>query len=292
MNIMGERPVLGLILGNRGGFPQGIVGEGRTTVLDRLESLGIDVVALDVGATKMGAVETWSEAQACAQLFRANAERIDGILVSLPNFGDEQGVVDSIRLSGLQVPVLVHAFPDDIEHFGFEARRDSFCGKISVCNNLTQYGYPFSLTDAHTLDPGTTAFDDEVRRFVATCRVVRGLRGARLGLVGTRPDAFKTVRFSEKLLEASGISFSVIDLSDVEGRVERLNAADARVERKLDEIRGVRHRRQRPRGAPAPNVPGSRSSWTSGWPNAACAGPRSSAGTRCSATSASARARS
>ena len=234
---MGERPVLGLIVGNRGGFPQAIVGEGRTTLLDRLEGLGIDVVALDAATSKMGAVETWAEAQACAQLFRANADRIDGILVSLPNFGDEQGVADSIRLSGLQVPVLVHAFPDEVEKFGFEARRDSFCGKISVCNNLTQYGYPFSLTGSHTLDPSTPEFDAEIRRFVATCRVVRGMRGARLGLVGTRPDAFKTVRFSEKLMEASGISFSVIDLSDVQGRIERLDPADVRVERKLDEIR-------------------------------------------------------
>ena len=234
---MSERPVLGLIVGNRGGFPQTPVAEGRRALLDRLEAMGIDVVALDDGATHLGAVETWQDAQACARLFREHAARIDGVLISLPNFGDEQGVADSIRLSGLQVPLLVHAFPDTVGAMGFEARRDSFCGKISVCNNLTQYGYQFSLTEAHTLDPAGTVFEDEVGRFVAVCRVVGGMRGARLGVVGTRPNAFKTVRFSEKLLEASGVSVSVIDLSDVLGRVERLSLSDARVERKLEEIR-------------------------------------------------------
>jgi len=234
---MGERPVLGLIVGNRGGFPQAPVAEGRRLLLDRLEGMGIDVVVLEEGTSHLGAVETWQDAQACARLFREQVTRIDGILISLPNFGDEQGVADSIRLSGLQVPLLVHAFPDTVGAMGFEARRDSFCGKISVCNNLTQYGYPFSLTEAHTLDPAGAVFEAEIRRFVATCRVVRGMRGARLGVVGTRPNAFKTVRFSEKLLEASGVSVSVIDLSDVLGRVERLPMSDARVGQKLEEIR-------------------------------------------------------
>ncbi|MGZ8757434.1 L-fucose/L-arabinose isomerase family protein [Aeromicrobium sp.] len=234
---MDKRPVLGLIVGNRGGFPQPPVADGRRTLLNRLEGMGIDVIALDETATRLGAVETWQDAQACARLFRDRAAEIDGVLISLPNFADEQGIADSIRLSGLQVPLLVHGFPDEVGRMGFDARRDSFCGKISVCNNLTQYGYPFSLTERHTLDPESTGFEDEIRRFVAVCRVARGMRGARLGVVGTRPNAFKTVRFSEKLLEASGVSISVIDLSDVLGRVERLPESDTRVARKLDEIK-------------------------------------------------------
>jgi L-fucose isomerase-like protein len=234
---MAQRPVLGLIVGNRSGFPAGLVVEGRAVLLRRLEELGIDVVVPDESVTRLGAVETWDEAQRCARLFRAEADRIDGILVSLPNFGDEKGIADAIRLAGLNVPILVHAFPDDFDNLSFERRRDAFCGKVSVCNNLTQVGAQFSLTSVHTVDPADDEFRDDLQRFVATCRVVRGLRGARLGMVGTRPDAFRTVRFSEKLLEASGISVSVIDLSDVDGRIGRLSDDDPRVTSKLDDLR-------------------------------------------------------
>ena len=234
---MAERPVLGVMVGNRAGFPDALVGEGREVLLRRLDEMGIDAVVPNTALTRLGAVETWEDAQKCAQLFRSRADEIDGIIVTLPNFGDETGIADAVRLSGLNVPILVQAFPDDIEKFSLERRRDSFCGKISVCNNLTQYGFPFSLTTLHTVDPTTVEFEADLRRFVATCRVVRGLRGVRLGMVGTRPNAFKTVRFSEKLLEASGISVSVIDLSDVQARVARLRDDDSKVVQKLEELR-------------------------------------------------------
>ena len=210
----------------------------------------------------------------------------------LPNFGDEKGIADAIRLAGLNVPILVHAFPDDFENLTFERRRDAFCGKVSVCNNLTQIRVPFSLTSVHTVDPADDEFRDDLQRFVSTCRVVRGLRGARLGMVGTRPDAFRTVRFSEKLLEASGISVSVIDLSDVLGRVDRLPDGDPRVARKLEDLRSYVTiegapeepllRMARLRGRAGRLDGGQR----------AAGRRRSSAGTRCSATSASARAAS
>jgi L-fucose isomerase-like protein len=234
---MAERPVLGLIVGNRAGFPDILVVEGRAALLRYLDDLGVDVVTPDESLTPLGAVESWDDAQRCARLFRSEADRIDGILVSLPNFGDEKGIADAIRLAGLNVPVLVQAFPDDAENLAFGRRRDSFCGKVSVCNNLTQTGSPFSLTSVHTLDLAEDEFRDDLQRFIATCRVVRGLRGVRLGMVGTRPDAFRTVRFSEKLLEASAISMSVIDLSDVRGRVDRLADGDQRVAQKLADLR-------------------------------------------------------
>jgi len=68
----------------------------------------------------------------------------------LPNFGEERGIVDAIRLSGLKVPVLVQATPDRSDAMTIATRRDSFCGKMSACNNLMQYGIPYSLTTLHT----------------------------------------------------------------------------------------------------------------------------------------------
>jgi L-fucose isomerase-like protein len=169
-------------------------------------------------------------------LFKAHREDIDGILVTLPNFGDERGVADTVRLAGLNVPVLVHAFPDNPGQLDLAHRRDSFCGKMSSCNNLYQYDIPYSLTQLHTVDPDHTSFRKDLQKFAAVCRVVNGLRKARFGQVGARPAAFITVRYSEKLLERAGISVESLDLSDLFGRIGQLSDDGVAVTAKLDEI--------------------------------------------------------
>jgi len=188
--------------------------------------------------TPYGSVETYQDAQKCAKLFKAHREEIDGILVTLPNYGDERGVADTIRLSGLDVPVLVHASPDTLGKMDIANRRDSFCGKMSVCNNLYQYGIPYSLTTLHTVDPLSESFRQDLRKFAAVCRIVRGLRGARFGQVGARPAAFNTVRYSERLLERAGISVETIDLSEIFARTAKLTDQDSKVVAKLEEIQG------------------------------------------------------
>jgi L-fucose isomerase-like protein len=228
---------LAVIVGNRDFFPDRLVTEGRKEILALLTDMGIEPVILGENDTKLGAVETWEHAKRCAELFRGNRERIDGILVTLPNFGDEKGAADTIRLSGLKVPILVQAYPDSLDRLSIEYRRDAFCGKISVCSNLKQYGLPFSLTKLHTVWPKDDSFRADLKDFVAVCRVVNGLRKARLGAMGARPNAFNTVRFSEKILESAGISVSTIDLSEVFGSARRLPDDDARVTAKVGEIR-------------------------------------------------------
>ncbi len=229
---------LGVIVTNRNFFADSLVEQGRKQVLAALEGLGVQAVILDTTATPLGAVESWEDAKACAALFKQHRSDIDGILVSLPNFGNEKGVADAIRLSELNVPVLVHAFPDSTASLTAAGRRDAFCGKLSVTNNLYQYGIPFSLTERHVLAPTSPDFVAEIDKFGRLCRVVRGLRRVRLGAIGARPQAFNTVRYSEKLLEASGISVVTLDLSEVFGWAAKLAADDARVVAKLDEITG------------------------------------------------------
>jgi L-fucose isomerase-like protein len=240
-------PTLGVIVGNRNFFADSLVAEGRKKILERLADFGVDVVIVDEQSTNLGAVESWSDAQKCAELFKRNQDRIDGILVTLPNFGDEKGVADAIRLSGLSVPVLVHAFPDTTSELTVAGRRDAFCGKFSVTNNLYQYGIKFSLTDRHTVDPDSEEFKQEIRHFVQTCRVVGGMRSARLGAVGARPNAFQTVRYSEKLLQAAGINVSTMDLSEVIGAAQKIDNGHARVRAKVEAIQAYAVNR----GAPA-----------------------------------------
>jgi L-fucose isomerase-like protein len=233
------RPVtLGVIVGNRDFFPDILIAGARAEIAALFAEIGIGAVMVDEQTTKLGAVETYADAARCAALFRARAKEIDGILVALPNFGDEKAVADTLRASELQVPILVQAEPDDLGRLDVARRRDGFCGKISVCNNLRQYGYPFSLTRRHTVGLSDPEFRRELEWFAAVCRVVRGLRRARLGAIGARPAAFNTVRFSEKILERAGISVVTADLSSVLGDAQRLAADDPRVAAKVTAITG------------------------------------------------------
>ena len=230
------RPTLGVIVGNRGFFPDHLCDTGRKTILNVLEEEGIHAVCLTPEDTKYGSIESLADAHKCADLFKAHREEIDGVLVTLPNFGDERAISNALRWAGLKVPVLVQATPDDTSLMTITDRRDSFCGKMSACNNLSQYGIKFSLTTLHTVDPASTSFRQDLRRFVSVCRVAKGLKNVRIGAIGARPAAFNTVRFSEKLLERAGISVETLDLSEVFGRAGRMKADDPALKLKLEEI--------------------------------------------------------
>jgi L-fucose isomerase-like protein len=224
----------GLIVGNRGFFPDHLARSGRVDMLAAIEKAGYGAVAVGVDETKFGAVETRAEAVRCAELFQKNRDKIDGVIVTLPNFGDERAIADTLRMAGLGVPVLVQATPDTPGRMTIRDRRDSFCGKMSACNNLTQYGIPYSLTSLHTETPDSEVFRKDLDWFAGVCRVTRGLRRLRIGAIGARPAAFNTVRYSEKLLEANGISVEPIDLSEILGRIARMSDADAAA--KLEQI--------------------------------------------------------
>ena len=228
---------MGVIVGNRGFFPDHLAKEGREEIVKALTAAGIEPLVLTPEESKYGAVETRVESRKCADLFRANRDRIDGVIVTLPNFGEERAIADTLRLADLNVPVLVQATPDSASKMSIKFRRDSFCGKMSACNNLSQYGIPYSITSQHTEAPDSDIFRKDLDWFAGVCRVVKGLRRVRIGALGARPAAFNTVRYSEKILEANGISVETIDLSEILGRIARMQDQDAAAQAKLDQIR-------------------------------------------------------
>ena len=181
-----EKMTMGLIVGNRGFFPDHLAKSGREEMLRVLTAAGIDVVALTPEQSKYGAVETRDESRRCADLFKQNRDRIDGVVVTLPNFGEERAIADTLRLADLRVPVLIQATPDDPKKMTIAFRRDSFCGKMSACNNLRQYGIPYSITTLHTETPDSPEFAKDLEWFAGTCRVVRGFRNLRVGAIGAR----------------------------------------------------------------------------------------------------------
>lgn len=238
MNVRTTGPIsMGVIIGNRDFFPDKLVGECRSDLLDAFGKVGIKPIMLDEAATKLGGVETFQEAQKCAELFRRHADEIMGILVVLPNFGDEKGVAETLKLAHLDVPVLIQAYPDDLNRMDVARRRDAWCGKISVCNNLYQFGIKYSLTTKHVVHPSDPSFAADLKNFMGVCRVVKGLRNVRIGAIGARPGAFNTVRYSEKILQRNGISVVTVDLSHILGVANKLTAADQPVKDRLDAIR-------------------------------------------------------
>ncbi|MBT30218.1 MAG: fucose isomerase [Thalassobius sp.] len=232
-----KKTTLGVIVGNRDFFPDILVTEARKDLEILAEKMNLNLIIPNENETKLGGVETYQDAKKCAALFKSHADEIDGILVCLPNFGDEKGVADVIRLSGLKVPILIQGYPDEINKMHVARRRDAFCGKISVCNNLRQYGIPYTITHKHVVHPTDESFHKDLVQFLGVCKVVKGLKNLRIGAVGARPSAFKTVRYSEKILEHNGISITTIDLSEILGNANKLTAKDQKVIEKLESIK-------------------------------------------------------
>ncbi len=233
---MKSKITFGLIIGTRGFFNSKLAQEGRKDLITLLEKSGYDYVILDESATPTGAVETLEDAWKVADLFIEKRMEIDGIIVSLPNFGDELGIVNAIKKANLNVPVLVQACDDENDKVGINQRRDAFCGKISVCNNLYQYNIPFTDTSLHTCKIDSDIFKTDLARFAKICRVTKGLSSARIGAIGARPAAFQTMRFSEKLLQQSGITVVPVDMSEILGAAEKVDANEAALKKKLEEI--------------------------------------------------------
>lgn len=229
----------GVIIGTRAYFNSALAKDVRKQLLKTIEEQGYDYVILPEDATPTGSssIETREDGIKCAEFFRQNRDRIDGIIVSLPNFGFEIGIINAISIADLNVPVLVQACDDENDKVDLDSRRDAFCGKISVCNNLYQYGIPFTDTTLHTYSIYSELLAEDINRFAAVCRVVNGLRHARIGAIGTRPAGFQTVRASEKILQATGITVIPVDLSEILGVARKIDDTDEELQQKIEEIR-------------------------------------------------------
>lgn len=231
-----KKQTFGVIISTRNIFNAKLAVDARAKVLAKLDKMGYDCVILPAGETPTGNIEGYSDAVKCAELFRRNSESIEGIIVILPNFGDELGVVNSIKLSDLKVPVLVVAVDDDNDKVDVKSRRDAFCGKLSVCNNFYQYGIKFTDTTYHTYSLDSQEFTLDLLKFAGICRVVRGMKGLRVGAIGTRPMGFQTMRFSEKLLQQFDITVVPVDMSEIIAAAGKISESDKAVIDKIATI--------------------------------------------------------
>jgi L-fucose isomerase-like protein len=224
-----------LFIGNRGFFPASLLEGARREMAEVLNSLGHEVLMLDAGATRYGAVETVREGQVYANFLRQNAGKFDGVVLCLPNFGDETGAVAALKEAG--VPILIQAYPDELEKMAPEQRRDGFCGKFSIMDVFCQYGLPFTVLKPHTVHPRNPRFAANLDYFDRLCRVVKGMKSMVVGAIGARTTAFKTVRIDELALQRHGISMETLDLSGVFARMSALRATDERLVAKSERLK-------------------------------------------------------
>lgn len=228
---MSQKSRFALYFGNRGFFPASLQAEAREELPKILKAAGHDVLMLEAEATRYGAVETPQEGQVFANFLRQNQGKFDGVILSLPNFGDENGAVAALKESG--VPIFVQAYPDDFDLMGPTTRRDAFCGKFSIMDVFYQHNLKFTALKPHVVSPSSDRFKSNLDHFDRLCRVVKGFRHLVVGAVGARTSAFKTVRYDEVALQRMGVTVETFDLSMVIARVRALSADSSAYKAKM-----------------------------------------------------------
>ncbi len=232
---MTQKSRFALFFGNRGFFPASLQAEAREELPRVLKSAGHEVLMLDAESTRYGAIETPQEGQVFANFLSQNKGKFDGVILSLPNFGDENGAVTALKEAG--VPILIQAYPDEFERMGPALRRDAFCGKFSIMDVFYQHNLKFTALKPHVVSPSSDRFKANLDHFDRLCRVVKGFHHLVVGAIGARTSAFKTVRYDEVALERVGVTIETFDLSSVFARIKALSAESSSYKRKMDELR-------------------------------------------------------
>lgn len=224
-----------LFYGNRGTFPESLFALARTELESRLKSFGYGTISLPAEATRYGAVETLEEGRIYARFLEDNKGKFDGVILCLPNFGDENGAAEALQDAG--IPIYIMAYPDELDKMDILHRRDAFCGKFSIMNVFCQYEIPFTAWEPHTIHPNDPVFEEEMRQFGAVCRIVKRLKRCRIGAIGARPTKFKTIRFDEAAIQKYGITTETFDNSDLLLKISRISNDEPKLHRKIEVLK-------------------------------------------------------
>ncbi|MDO4277009.1 MAG: hypothetical protein Q4D16_25390 [Eubacteriales bacterium] len=219
---------LALLIANRGFFPSSVIEAAREDMRQAAKNSGVELLEMDSSLTHYGAVETRQEGELYADFLAQNYGLYDGLIICLPNFGDENGIKEAIK--DVEVPILLQAYPDEPGKLGFADRRDAFCGKLGLCAVLKQMKTKFTSGEPFVMHPLSSEFKGELDDFVAVCRIVKRMKHMRIGVLGARTTAFKSVRFDESALESLGADVETLDLSQVFSRIRDIQDNDPRLE--------------------------------------------------------------
>lgn len=226
--------IFALYFGNRGFFPESLIASARSEMIEAVTRAGYGYIVPDAAMTRYGAVEGKNEGLLYAEWLASHKGEYDGVIICLPNFGDENGAVPAVLDCG--TPILIQAYPDEIGKMDFARRRDAFCGKFSIMDVFHQYRLPFTVFEPHVVSPLSDAFRRNLDDFAMVCRVVNGMRRFSIGAIGARTTKFKTVRYDEITLQKYGITVEAFDLSELFYRVQKFGDGDPRIKEREKEL--------------------------------------------------------
>ncbi len=229
-----DKQVFALYFGNRGFFPESLIETAREEMIKAVLTSGHDYIIPDIELTKYGAVESREDGKKYAKWLKGEEGNYSGVIICLPNFGDENGAIAALEECG--VPILIQAYPDEIGKMDFEHRRDAYCGKFSIEDVFGQYNLKFTVLEPHVVHPASEAFAGNLQEFSAICRVVNGMKKFTVGAIGARTTKFKTVRFDEITLQKYGITVETFDLSEFIFRVQNKSTEELAVQSKINKL--------------------------------------------------------
>lgn len=172
---------LAVLIANRGFFPSTVIDSARAEMTAAVEKAGAQALLMDSSLTRYGAVETRAEGEIFAKFLKENDGEYDGLIICLPNFGDENGIKEAIK--DVNVPILLQAYPDELDKLDFASRRDAFCGKLGLCAVLKQMKTKFVNTKSFVVHPSSDEFNGELKQFIAICRIVKRMKHMRIGVL-------------------------------------------------------------------------------------------------------------
>lgn len=213
---------LALLVANRGFFPSSVIESAYEEMRQAAAKANVELLEIEKDRVKYGAVETTQEGMIYHDFLQEHHGEYDGVIISLPNFGDENGIKAALR--DVNVPVLLQAYPDEIGKMDFANRRDAFCGKLGLCAVFKQMGFKFTSGKPFVMHPLSAAFERELKEFVAVCRIVKRMRYMRLGVFGARTTAFKSVRYDEGAMEKLGCDVESFDMTMVMEKYDEMSA--------------------------------------------------------------------
>lgn len=230
-----EKSTFALYFGNRGFFPESLIAEARKELTEALNKLGYGYIMMDASLTRYGAVESPQEGRLYAKFLAEKKGKFDGVILCLPNFGDETGAISALEEAG--VPIYILAYPDELDKMQFHQRRDAFCGKFSIMDVFYQYGLPYTAFPPHVVHPNSETFKEQINIFDQVCQIVKGMRRITVGALGARTTAFKTVRYDELALQKYGITTEVLDMSEVFRRVRKQDIKSEKAKVKAETLK-------------------------------------------------------
>jgi L-fucose isomerase-like protein len=203
---------IGFIPAHREPFDEGWASKMRHRCLDAFSSNSqLEIIVPNEKLTKSGCVRNDSEAEKVIALFKE--KDIDGLVIGTMTFGDEVSAL-AVASAFRDKPILLFGTKEGPFTADGNRRSDSFCGTLSISSGLHRRKIPFIF--AGIVFPEEKKVKNSITDFIGVCSISRGFIGARIGLVGPRPERFETCIFSEdQLMRKFKQRVIPVDLADI-----------------------------------------------------------------------------